>query len=416
MEISQTTIGDWLELRIKGRLDGYWSDHFAATLDDLVRKGTHQIRVQMAEIAFLSSAGIRVILKYYKQLQSIGGGLIISEPSEAVRKVLELSGLKMLLGPPASIGGTPIADKAPPGKGTMIQRPTVTLEVFETAPGARLKCRLAGDPSLLSSCLYRAENCQTMQFPATTFGVGLGALGHDFEDCQDRFGEFLAVAGAAAYLPTDGTNVADYLMASGSAAPEVEVCYALVCDGSFAHHVRFEAKAEARSVSLTELVSACLDQAKCDMIGLVMVAETMGLMGAALRRSPALGEGNASLFEFPEVRQWLSFTAERAFSRSLALLVGVAQREPTNGAAGKVLRPLGAEARPVGHFHAAAFSFRPLPRGPIELQASVAPLFESQNLLGILHLIADNRDVSGVGQSEFVRGACWFGPIAEISQ
>ena len=33
---------------------------------------------------------------------------------------------------------------------------------------------------------------------------------------------------------------------------------------------------------------------------------------------------------------------------------------------------------------------------------------------GILHLIPDYRARDGMGQSLFVRGACWVSPIAEI--
>ena len=33
---------------------------------------------------------------------------------------------------------------------------------------------------------------------------------------------------------------------------------------------------------------------------------------------------------------------------------------------------------------------------------------------GVLHLLTDDRDVTGAGETELVRGACWMGPIAEI--
>src|SRR4051794_4993502 len=65
MEITPVPAGDWLELRIQGRLDGYWSDHFADALDEYVRQGGHQIRLDLAEVVFLSSAGIRVLLRFY---------------------------------------------------------------------------------------------------------------------------------------------------------------------------------------------------------------------------------------------------------------------------------------------------------------------------------------------------------------
>jgi len=69
-----------------------------------------------------------------------------------------------------------------------------------------------------------------------------------------------------------------------------------------------------------------------------------------------------------------------------------------------------------GHFHAAAFSYRPVQKGEIQLRAAVRALFEEQVLEGILHLLSDERAILGAGQSEFVRGACWLAPISQITQ
>jgi hypothetical protein len=68
-----------------------------------------------------------------------------------------------------------------------------------------------------------------------------------------------------------------------------------------------------------------------------------------------------------------------------------------------------------GHLHAAAFSYRPVQRGNIDLRTSIKTLFEGQVLKGVLHLLNDDRAVSHGGQSEFVRGACWVAPLASIS-
>jgi hypothetical protein len=38
-------------------------------------------------------------------------------------------------------------------------------------------------------------------------------------------------------------------------------------------------------------------------------------------------------------------------------------------------------------------------------------LFESERVLGMLHLLYDDRAAGGVGESEFARGACWVAPI-----
>jgi hypothetical protein len=145
----------------------------------------------------------------------------------------------------------------------------------------------------------------------------------------------------------------------------------------------------------------------------VIVAETAGLVGAALRRSPAAEKVESGApFAFPQIREWLSFTPERAFPRSLAVVVGIATRAADTRLE-PFLRPLGATAFPAGHFHAAAFTYRALAKGPIELAPTIEAIFAGETLQGVLHLLGDDRP--GGDQSEFVRGACWIAPIAEIT-
>jgi anti-anti-sigma factor len=411
MELTRHQTTDGLEVRVSGRLDAYWADHFAAALDEVVRAGAHRIELNLSAVTYLSSAGISALVRLHKQLGRIQGGLRITSPSEPVYKVLEVSGLLALLAvsaPAAAAGAAaPSVDR--------IERESATFELFECGPAAPLTCRLVGDSCRLAGCRFGVEDCRTARFPESSFGLGLGALGDGFADCRGRFGEFLAAAGAVAYLPTDGTNVPDYLLAHGQAVPEVQVCYALTCDGRPGRTARFEARTGAGAVPLSELAEVCLQAAGADAAGVVLVAESAGLVGAALRRSPALGGADGGPFGFPGVRDWLTFTAERAFARSLALVVGVAARGD-GGPLAPLVRPLGPPPAPAGHFHAAAFSYHPLPKGAIELGPTVATLFGGQVLEGVLHLLADGRPIVGIGESEFVRGACWIGPIAAVAR
>jgi hypothetical protein len=68
----------------------------------------------------------------------------------------------------------------------------------------------------------------------------------------------------------------------------------------------------------------------------------------------------------------------------------------------------------MGHFHAAAFSYRPLKKGSIDLNTTVTTLFETETLQGVLHLLSDTREAAGPQQSEFVQGACWIAAASEI--
>lgn len=418
MEIVKTQLADALELRIKGRLDSYWSDHLSNSIEESIHAGAHKIQLNLAGVDYLSSAGIRVLLKYYKQLLGIKGSLKVTHPSEGAAAIIELSGLSSALiatDVSSAPAAAPVAEK--PAEPARFESESTVFHVYDVAPGSSMKCTLVGDPSKLDGGGYVEADCHTQSYPASTFGLGLGAFGSNFSDCKDRFGEFLAIEGVGTYLPTDGTHVPDYVMSEGLLVPELEVLYGLTGKGSYAQLIRFEAKPEPPGlITLGELVEQALNLSQADTAAFAILAETAGLVGAALKRSPFNpGAGVESPLSFPAVRDWLSFTTERAFERSVCLIVGVASRKGESPLA-SMLRPIGPDTTALGHFHAAAFPYRPLQRGELSLINSVTALFSTEALQGILHLLADDREMDGVGQSEFLRGACWISPISEVTK
>ncbi len=410
MEITRQAFGDHIELHVKGRLDAYWADHLANALTNAIQDGMYHIKLNFSAVTFLSSAGIRILLKFYKQLKGIHGSLAVCCPSEQVKMVLELAGFNALLFSESASREIPPYESPQIKK---IEKEQTLFEIYEYVAGGFLTCRAIGNPELLLNSNFRDENTSIVKFPESAYSLGLGAPGDAFEDCMGRFGEFLTVAGAAAYLPTDGTNIPDYLIASGAFIPELKVLYALHSEGAFAHMASFETKKTKGGATLSEIVNACLDITKTNMAGIVMVAESAGLMGAALRRSPVSQVSEATPLEYPEIQDWFSFSAEKVYTRCLALVVGIATRTE-NPLLTPFLRQLGREAMPMGHFHAVVFSYRPLKKGKIDLKATVSTLFESESIHALLHLIYDDREIEGSGQSEFIRGACWFSPVSEV--
>jgi len=412
MEITRNTVDEVLELGIEGRLDGYWADHLDTALAEAVRGGHHRIRLNLSQVAFLSSAGIGVMVKFYKQLAGINGSLVVVSPSRAVQTVLHIARLGAVL--LESESGAP----APAPVGTAatsrrVERDGTSYEVFDVNPGGSLNCRMVGTAEPLVSSTFGDGHCSSLGERAPLLAVGVGAFGSGFADCRSRFGELLSVAGATVYQPSDGTNVADYLVASGPLTPDIRVLYCLACEGSFTRLVRFESIEPGGTVGLAHLVQNSLDIADAPAVGMVVVAEAASLVGAALRRSPAERVDEVDFFSHPGIRTRLTFTAERAFLRTLTLVAGVVARSGEQAFASQ-LRPLGGGGV-FGHLHAAAFPFGPIRKGAIDFKDTVAGLFETHHPLGVLHLLHDDRGPSGAGESEFIRGACWVGPIAGTS-
>ena len=219
--------------------------------------------------------------------------------------------------------------------------------------------------------------------------VGIGAIADGALDARARFGEYLAAGGAAAYLPSDANGVPDYVVSQGALQPSLHVVYALACDMGGAALVRFDAGA-GHALGLNALLRACLELSGAATAGIVAVAESAGLIGAALRRSPRRGGGPGSRCDFPAGARVDLVHPGASHLRSVASSAGSWRGRPT-GRCAPFLRPLAMDDRLVGHFHAAVFRYRPLRKGALELAATVAGLFEAERRRSLLHLLNDDR-------------------------
>ena len=405
MNISQHQGVDAIELRLTGRLDATWAEHVSESIEAVVRAGSHRIVLNLAEVNYISSLGLGVLMKHYKRLMAVNGSLRICDPSPAILRVLDAAGL----------AGYLVADQAAPFAVTavrILERGPAAYHAYPQPVATPLTCVATGDPGKLATNGFADNDARRLTFASNSFGLGIGAFGEGFDDCRDRFGEFLAAGGCAITLPTNDVHaLPDYVVQEGALVPRVETLYALAGAGDFPWMVRFDANPTGRGkIALSELLDVAFDLAAHDIVAFVALSEAAGLVGATLRRSPAAGPVS---LDFPSVRDWVSFTTERTMERSLALLVGVAARQPPRDAAA-FLRPMNGSATLHAHVHAALFPYRPVQRGELRFASTIPGLLAASSPLAVMHLMADTRPFEGVGESDLVRGACWLGALPAI--
>jgi anti-anti-sigma factor len=416
MVITVQSQADRHELKLQGRFDANWADLVAKAIETAIRAGHHEIDLDFAEVNYISSAGIRILLKYAKQLKAARGTLRVVRPTETVFSVIRLSGLAGILlapiAPSEAVGSGqsaagPNAAEAEPRRW---QRDGVDFESYELSSTGSLEGHVVGRPEAFAKGQLSAKEMQRLRCTRDALAIGLGAFGLQPEDVQSRLGESIAVAGAAVTLPTDGSSVPDYQLSEGELVPELQMLYGLVARGTFSRLIRFEASRSQRgTLGLGDLVETCLEELQSTGAGFAILAESASVVGAMLKRSPALAEGQ-SVLTFPTVREWLTFTTERTNERNLVLIVGMAEKAPQPETAA-CLRAIGPGTRTYGHFHAALFPYRPLPKGRLALAETISSVLGTESAEAVMHLLADEREFEGLGQTDLMRGACWVGPL-----
>lgn len=406
LEIKKEILEHGIELIIFGRIDAYGAEQLSRSINEVIHTGIYNIILNMANVPYISSAGIRILIQTHKKLISLNGSFRLSSISDNIKSILEMVGVESL------ITSAKIEKSLSP---EMKEEESVKQEGFsfslkEVNAQALLKLKIVGNPELIKTSEFTEQDCFTETLSKNKLAIGLGAIGSDFNDCKNRFGELIAIAGTAAYLPSDGTNKPDYVIAAGKYIPEIKLLYGIVCDGEFSHILNFKADMTKGGIKLSVLIDTIREKINWEKIGIIMIGETAGLVGAYLLKSPFLKEKGSSPFVYPAIKESIDFSTERNYPNMLSVIAGIASESPT-GELSRITKPLASNSKTWGHFHCAIFPFRPIKKDVSDISGIINPLFEDEQLKSVIHLINDERDITGVGQSEFIQGTCWIGRI-----
>lgn len=400
LEIQKTVSGKKSLLAISGRLDANSSGHLDETINGLIREGIYDVELDMTEVSYMSSLGIRVLVGQFKNLSKIGGSFNLAAMSDPVREVLKMVGMAdMFQQKPAT--PKPAEAQAPAGKieeGFRFDR--------ETGGAGKMVLNVHGEPEVSKKPGYTEADNLKIVSDRKTFALGLGAIGTGFADCKSRFGEFLSLGEAITYMPADQSSIPDYALSSGQYIPEINALFAIKAQGEFTDRIIFEPAGGNASIPLNTLVTVLFRLTGYSKFALLMAAESDGLIGMRLRKSPV---DHPDLLELPGLADNLFFTTEPAYPRMLTVSFGYFEKDNPSPAAW--LRPLHRDSAIAGHLHAAVFPYQPLRKTKPDYGEIIRSLFGTSEVRDILHLLNDTREISGLGDSRFKNGICWIGQI-----
>ena len=94
MEIKTTTEGDKLTIAVSGRVDTVT----APELESSLKFGSAKcVVIDLANVPYMSSAGLRLLLTAHKTMLGNGGELQVANVQSAVKEVLDITGFSDIL-------------------------------------------------------------------------------------------------------------------------------------------------------------------------------------------------------------------------------------------------------------------------------------------------------------------------------
>ncbi|MDD9993717.1 MAG: STAS domain-containing protein [Rhodospirillales bacterium] len=97
MDIAERTEGAAVVVSLNGRLDGVTAPNLEATIAGIVERGDVRVALDCAEMGYVSSAGLRVLLVSARKCQQGGGKLTVAALQPDCRSVMEMSGFLAII-------------------------------------------------------------------------------------------------------------------------------------------------------------------------------------------------------------------------------------------------------------------------------------------------------------------------------
>jgi anti-sigma B factor antagonist len=97
MEIIETKHDQFHVFKLNGRLDSNTAMGFEQKLFECIENGTRRMILDFEQLDYISSAGLRVILKATKNLKGAQGKLVLCAMQDYVKEVFEISGFDSFL-------------------------------------------------------------------------------------------------------------------------------------------------------------------------------------------------------------------------------------------------------------------------------------------------------------------------------
>ncbi|MEJ0052424.1 MAG: STAS domain-containing protein [Methylovirgula sp.] len=88
---------DVCEVRPQGRIDSATGPAFERDVLQQIEGGHRRLLLDFADLVYISSAGLRIVLLAAKRMKSAGGRLVLCSLNPQINEVFEISGFSRIL-------------------------------------------------------------------------------------------------------------------------------------------------------------------------------------------------------------------------------------------------------------------------------------------------------------------------------
>ena len=383
-------------LCLKGRIDAMSATDIEKALENLMERGERVLGVDLEKVNYISSVGLRIFMKAQKQLETVGGEVVLTAIPSGILEIFKMAGVHRLfrMTETRKEGGSSIAK--PPGEAEAVSIEIGPLNIaYLTKDSKKGVFHTFGDSSKLEDSSYEEKDVVRVTSRDIAFGTGLGTLGDRWDHYRDLFGEAMVINRNFIFYPAMKNPAVDFLLCSDkSSSVEYKFLHGFGFDGAFRYIVSFECR--DKSADLGHLVDAAFQISAADLLGIVIVAESKGIWGMHLKKVPVREnrpENGKSVFNMDNFPEWFNYPVEPTDGNRVIACTGIAVRN-RNVMSQKIRKLMGEEG--TFHFHGGVFLRAPLSKKIDQFEKELERVLMELEVYKVQHFLGKSRFGSGM--------------------
>jgi anti-anti-sigma factor len=326
MEIALDRRDNIPTISLTGRLDAFGASQLDAALEDFIRDDDPAIVIDMGNVSYLSSAGIRTLIAAERTFKRRNGRIHLCNVNAYPLKVLQMSGFDQLFficsTKQDAITSWIAVEAMRQAERDWHRLPAyrrrgAQFTIFE-ASGKEAVLNVVGDISKVLYAQLEEKDIFSRRFSETEYSIGLGALGESVEDCIHILGEMITIGGTMVWLPTDGNDTPDFLIPKRDTGEvTIRTGFNVALDGVFNDVVAVECEGDTE-LTMGHLYAAIFELARerragyRGLLSLAMRAEVGEVYSSGVKISPVNDfrpENHEMIMHEDNISTWLDINA-----------------------------------------------------------------------------------------------------------
>lgn len=387
----------YCEILIKGRIDSITSQETSNEIDDIIDSGARKIAANLDGVNYISSAGLRVFLTTQNTLKKAGGELVFWGLKPQINDIFKMSGFDKIfniyIDEKDYLKQSGENDEIVETKQESIGSTHFSILKTDAAKGT---FKSIGDQVKVSGSSFSEEDLNVIDASDLRFGTGLAAIGQNWDDIKNYFGESIIINGSLFTYPALKLPAVDFMLYNNSGLElKYNFLHGFGFNGDFKYIINADCTEEYSDFN--KILGDIVTLTELKTFGLVFICESKGFWGMNLRNIPISDNkpnNNESIFSDKNFTEWMNFPVEPSDINDIIIGAGVYSKESNHSAIEKVL-----SKESDFHIHSAIFEKTLFDMKPENFENELKRIISEAEVKKVQHLIGKttfNRAIFGI--------------------